>query len=149
MAAVTAVVAGAAAVASGAIGAAAAGKASRKAGSAAARAEKRVKDVERGRAAIINPYSHVSDTSHLAENVSDIYYVQDFDIDDVTYRGSNMGYYSNQYSENGTTFVTAEIPYSMEEIEIDIESIKLELIKQNILVKDCKIIDYKIIDKKN
>ena len=72
MAAVTAVVAGAAAVASGAIGAAAAGKASRKAGSAAARAEKRVKDVERGRAAIINPYSHVSDTSHLAENVSDM-----------------------------------------------------------------------------
>ena len=84
-----------------------------------------------------------------AENVSDIYYVQDFDIDDVTYRGSNMGYYSNQYSDNGTTFVTAEIPYAMEEIEIDIESIKLELIKQNILVKDCKIIDYKIIDKKN
>ena len=84
-----------------------------------------------------------------AKKISDIYYVQDFDLDNLTYRGSNMGYYSNQFSEDNTTFVTAEIPYASADIHINIEKIKEELIKQNILSSDCEVLDYKIIDKKN
>jgi len=83
------------------------------------------------------------------KEISDMYYVQDFDLDNLTYRGSNMGYYSNQFSEDKTTFVTAEIPYATSDIQINIEKIKQELIKQNILSSDCEVLDYKIIDKKN
>ena len=81
--------------------------------------------------------------------VSGIYYVQDFDLKNTVYRSSNMGLYSNQVSENNTTFVVAEIPYSKQDIDININLIKQNLIYQNILNDDCEIKDFKIIDKKN
>tara|TARA_X000000368_G_C23025722_1_gene710080 strand:- start:307 stop:1605 length:1299 start_codon:yes stop_codon:yes gene_type:complete len=81
--------------------------------------------------------------------VSDIYYVQDFDLNNLVYRSSNMGLYSNQVTKGNTTFVVAEIPYSDQEPDINVNLIKNNLIIQNILNDDCEVIDYKISDKKN
>ncbi len=81
--------------------------------------------------------------------VSNIYYVQDFDLNNLVYRSSNMGIYSNQVTESNTTFVVAEIPYSKQDLDININSVKQDLITQNILNDDCEVIDYKIVDKKN
>ena len=82
---------------------------------------------------------------HALEN----YYVQDFDKNNSVYRSSNMGRYSNQYSDDGTTFVVAEIPYSSEEKVIDLQKIKNELIIHKILAPNTEVIDHTVYDKKN
>ena len=83
------------------------------------------------------------------DHVLDNYYVQDFDSLNTIYRSSNMGFYSNQFSSDGTTYVMAEIPYHQNFKNIDINNVKDEMVLHKILKKGSQIIDYKGFDKKN
>ena len=85
------------------------------------------------------------DKKQVLEN----YYVQDFDPHHSTYRSSNFGTYSNQFSEHDTTIVMAEIPFSFNEVSIDLNKIRQELIRHKILAENVKILDHHVIDKKN
>ena len=80
--------------------------------------------------------------------ISDTHYVQDFDVENISYRTSNMGNYSNQIIDS-KTFILVEIPYGHDAPNFKIEKIIKEVIKQGILKKGAEINDYKIFDFKN
>ena len=82
------------------------------------------------------------------KNLTDIHYVQDYDLDHISYRTSNMGMYSNQILD-GKTFLLVEIPYGKDVPKFGLPQIVNEIKKQGIIKDSINIDNFKTFNFQN